>query len=101
MSALDYHLYASMAALPVTTFRKQQLEIMDRLQERPILLTREGVDSGVLIHPNLWNALLAELARYRRADLLREQIQVVEQGEYITFDQFEQGLRDRGLLNEQ
>jgi PHD/YefM family antitoxin component YafN of YafNO toxin-antitoxin module len=59
-------LYSAMPTLPVSNLRTNQAEIVARLDETPILLTRDGYGAGVLVHPEKWNQLIAELARLRR-----------------------------------
>ncbi len=59
-------LYSAMPTLPVSDLRNKQAEIVDKLNETPILLTRGGYGAGVLVHPDKWNQLMAELARLQR-----------------------------------
>lgn len=55
-----------MPTLPVSDLRNKQAEIVGKLDETPILLTRGGYGAGVLVHPEKWNQLMAELARLYR-----------------------------------
>jgi PHD/YefM family antitoxin component YafN of YafNO toxin-antitoxin module len=59
-------LYSAMPTLPVSNLRNNQAEIVAKLNETPILLTRDGYGAGVLVHPEKWNQLIAELARLQR-----------------------------------
>jgi len=59
-------LYSAMPTLPVSDLRNKQAEIVAKLDETPILLTRGGYGAGVLVHPDKWNQLMAELARLQR-----------------------------------
>jgi PHD/YefM family antitoxin component YafN of YafNO toxin-antitoxin module len=59
-------LYGAMPTLPVSDLRNKQAEVVARLDETPILLTRGGYGAGVLIHPEKWNQLIRELARLQR-----------------------------------
>jgi prevent-host-death family protein len=59
-------LYSAMPTLPVSDLRNKQAEIVKQLDETPILLTRGGYGAGVLVHPDKWNQLMAELARLQR-----------------------------------
>ncbi|RIK42997.1 MAG: hypothetical protein DCC55_06965 [Chloroflexi bacterium] len=59
-------LYSAMPTLPVSDLRNKQAEIVAKLDETPILLTRGGYGAGVLVHPDKWNQLIAELARLQR-----------------------------------
>jgi PHD/YefM family antitoxin component YafN of YafNO toxin-antitoxin module len=58
--------YSAMPTLPVSDLRNKQAEIVSKLDETPILLTRGGYGAGVLVHPDKWNQLMAELARLYR-----------------------------------
>jgi PHD/YefM family antitoxin component YafN of YafNO toxin-antitoxin module len=59
-------LYSAMPTLPVSNLRTNQAEIVAKLEDTPILLTRDGYGAGVLVHPDKWNQLIAELARLQR-----------------------------------
>ena len=59
-------LYAAVPTMPVSDLRNRQAEIIAKLNETPILLTRDGHGAGVLVHPDKWNQLVAELARLQR-----------------------------------
>ncbi|HMN29396.1 MAG TPA: hypothetical protein PKE45_14700, partial [Caldilineaceae bacterium] len=56
----------TMTAIPIQDWRTNQLAIFDQLPEAPVLLTRHGQAAGVLVHPETWFKLVAELKQYRR-----------------------------------
>jgi PHD/YefM family antitoxin component YafN of YafNO toxin-antitoxin module len=58
--------YSAMPTLPVSSLRNKQAEVIAKLDETPVLLTRDGYGAGVLVHPDKWNQLIAELARLQR-----------------------------------
>ena len=58
--------YSAMPTLPVSSLRNNQAEVVAKLNETPVLLTRDGYGAGVLVHPDKWNQLIAELARLQR-----------------------------------
>jgi PHD/YefM family antitoxin component YafN of YafNO toxin-antitoxin module len=59
-------LYSAMPTLPVSSLRNNQAEIVAKLENTPVLLTRDGYGAGVLVHPDKWNQLIAELSRLQR-----------------------------------
>ena len=59
-------MYTAMPTLPVSDLRNKQAEVVKQLDTTPILLTRAGHGAGVLVHPDRWNQLMAELARLQR-----------------------------------
>ncbi len=59
-------LYSAMPTLPVSDLRNKQAEIVEQLNETPVLLTRGGHGAGVLVHPDKWNQMVREIARLQR-----------------------------------
>ena len=52
-------LYAAMPTIPVTALRNNQVETLKQLDDTPILLTRDGRSAGILVHPRIWNDMVA------------------------------------------
>lgn len=92
--------YAAMPTIPVTELRTKQPEIFNSLKDAPLMLTRQGYGAGVLVHPDTWNELLAELERSKRQrrERLNQASARIDAGEFITLDQAKAELRERGLL---
>lgn len=85
---------------PITDLRTRQPEIIETIKQSPLLLTRQGHGAGVLVHPDMWNQLVAELEHHRRRHRERRQ-QIREEmaaGHEITQEALEAGLQERGLL---
>ncbi len=59
-------LYTAMPTLPVSDLRNRQAEIIEQLDETPVLFTRNGHGAGVLVHPDRWNQMVREIARLQR-----------------------------------
>jgi len=59
-------MYSAMPTLPVSDLRNRQSEIIERLDDTPVLLTRGGHGAGVLVHPDKWNQMIQEMARLQR-----------------------------------
>jgi prevent-host-death family protein len=51
--------------LPITDLRTKQPEVLDHLQESPVVLTHRGHGAAVLVSPAHWNAQQKELQRLR------------------------------------
>ena len=90
----------AMPTIPITDLRTRQPEVIDAIKQSPVLLTRQGHSAGVLVHPEMWNQLVAELERYKRHR--RERLQRIGQemvdGNEITQQALEAGLQERGML---
>jgi PHD/YefM family antitoxin component YafN of YafNO toxin-antitoxin module len=95
-------LYGAMPAVPVTDLRNKQAEVLAKLDETPILLTRGGHDAGVLVHPHTWNELIRSLQKFERAARLRKLSEEMDLDPSLSipWEQVQQGLKERGLLNE-
>jgi PHD/YefM family antitoxin component YafN of YafNO toxin-antitoxin module len=85
--------------MPVSDLRTQQANILGQLKETPILLTQRGQGAGVLVHPDTWNKLIEQLEHLRHLELLRQRSAEIARGEFVTFEELEQELDRRGLLD--
>ena len=81
--------YAAMPTLPVSDLRNKQAEVVKQLDQTPILLTRGGHSAGVLVHPDKWNQLMAELARLQRMIRADQIVAEMKAGQYLTQEQFD------------
>ena len=64
--------------LPITDLRTKQPQVLNHLQESPVVLTHRGHGAAVLVSPTYWNSQQAELRRLR---LLVEAMQIKAKGE--------------------
>jgi prevent-host-death family protein len=64
--------------IPITDLRTKQGEILDHLQESPVVLTHHGRSAAVLVSTVEWNAQQRELQNLR---LLAEAMQIKAKGE--------------------
>ena len=89
-----------MPTIPITDLRTRQPEVIAAIKQSPVLLTRQGHSTGVLVHPEMWNQLVAEIERYKRRH--RERLQHIRQemeaGNEISQQELEAGLQERGML---
>ncbi len=54
-----------MATLPITDLHTKQPEVLNGLQESPVVLTHRGRDAAVLVSPKQWNVQQVELRHLR------------------------------------
>ena len=78
----------------ITNFRSKYRSTLCLLANGPVMLIQQSQVAAVLISPDEWN----QLQHYKRLAELDEQLRMVQQGNYQTQEQIEQGLRERGLL---
>ena len=52
---------AVMQTLPISDLRFRQAAMLDHLQERPVVLPRQGRAAAVLVAPDEWNAIVCQL----------------------------------------
>ena len=81
-------LYSAMPTLPVSDLRNKQAEMIAQLDETPVLLTRGGRSAGVLVHPDKWNQLMAEMARLQRMIRADQILAEMKGGNYLTQEEF-------------
>lgn len=92
-------MYKVLPTMPVSNLRTQQAAILDQLNDTPVLLTQRGQGAGVLVHPETWNKLVDQLEHLLHLELLRTRAAEMARGEYVTFEEFEQELAQRGHLD--
>lgn len=92
-------MYKVLPTMPVSELRTQQAAILSQLQETPILLTQRGQGAGVLVHPDTWNKVIDQLEHLLHLELLRQRAAEIARGDYVTFEELEQTLAERGLLD--
>jgi len=51
-------LYKVPPTMPVSELRKHPDVVFDKLKQTHVLLTRQGTEAGVLVHPTVWNRVL-------------------------------------------
>jgi|JI10StandDraft_1071094.scaffolds.fasta_scaffold1216508_3 prevent-host-death family protein len=91
-------LYKAMPTVPVSDLRNRQAEIIAELDHTPVMLTNRGEGTGVLVNPTVWNNLLDEIERLRQIVRLQQISKRMADGDYLTKEQVEAELKERGLL---
>jgi prevent-host-death family protein len=64
--------------LPITDLRTKQPDVLNQLQQSPVVLTHRGHGAAVLVSPEQWNNQQRELQRLR---LVLEAMQIKARGE--------------------
>lgn len=76
---------------PISELRYKQAEIVDRLKDGPILLTRQGVGAAVLVDPEQWNQIVEQIEDLQ---LALDAVEARQAAEPVT--DFEDYLVERG-----
>jgi len=84
--------------VPITEMAQKQSEVLSRLAHGPIVLAQHSRAAAVLVSVAEWDKLINQLTHYEHLLMLEEESKRVARGEYLTQEQVEAGLRERGLL---
>lgn len=85
---------------PISNFRQSQSEILDMLPQGPVVLTHHGVSAGVLLSVQQYNLMVRLIRRYDDTEIIRRRLKQMEEDaeSWQTIEEFDEGLRRRGLL---
>lgn len=85
---------------PISKFRQSQNEILDMLDEGPVVLTHHGVSAGVLLSVAQYNSMVKLIRRYDDTELILRRLKELDESEtsWQTLEEFDAALRARGLL---
>lgn len=86
---------------PISKFRQAGQEILDELVKGPVLLTQHGVAAGVLLSVDLYNSMVSYIRSFDDVELIRRRLLEMDMDErtYLSLEQLEQTMKQRGLLN--
>lgn len=86
---------------PISNFRKFGNEILAATERGPVLVTQHGIGAGVLLSVEHYNNIASYLRAFYDADLFRRLLSDMDEGDgtFVTFEEFSQNLRHRGLVN--
>ena len=86
---------------PMSKFRQSQSEILELLDDGPVVLTHHGVSAGVLISVEQYNEMVKLIRRFDDIEIIRTRLhEMAEDEEYRqSLDEFDESLRMRGLLH--
>ncbi|RIK29391.1 MAG: hypothetical protein DCC55_38040 [Chloroflexi bacterium] len=85
--------------VPISDFRLHQDRVLGQLEQGPVIFAQRGRPAAVLVAVEEWDKIAKELAHYKRLILLEERSREVAAGNYMTQEEVEQGLRERGLID--
>ena len=83
---------------PITTLKKNYLSILKKLSNGPVFLSQRSKMAAVLVSTNEFEALMKDATQYRRMLLADQHSQEMDEGQFVTQEAFEAGLKERGLL---
>lgn len=68
--------------LPVSDIRNRHNEVMDKLSNGPVFLTRHGIGEAVLLSMRQWESILSSLEEQADViDVLEAQLEAAQHGE--------------------
>jgi prevent-host-death family protein len=83
---------------PLTTLRKNHLHVLKKLGNGPVFLSQRSKMAAVLLSTQEFESLMKDAAQYRRMLLADQHAQEMDAGQIVTQEEFEAGLKERGLL---
>ena len=80
--------------VPITQLRNRQNDLLEQLQEGPILLTQHSRAAAMMVAPTQWNELMAEIENlYDTISALEAKIELLSgQDDLISVDELESEL---------
>lgn len=84
---------------PISNFRQSQTEILELLDDGPVVLTHHGTAAGVLLSVEQYNTMVKLIRRYDDMEIIRKRLREMDEddGSWQNVEEFEQGLYKRGL----
>jgi prevent-host-death family protein len=79
-----------MPTIPMTDVRNNISAIVADLAQSPVVLTQNGREAAVIVHPATWNKLVESYEQYRK-------LQPATDLPLLTWAQFEQQLTEAGI----
>ena len=83
---------------PVTRLTRDHTAIFALLRNGPVILSQHSKPTAVLVDVETWNDTVRRLAHLERLAAGDRALQRVRAGEFLTEDEVEAGLRERGLV---
>ena len=79
-----------MPTMPMTEVRNSISSIVANLGQSPVVLTQNGREAAVLVHPDTWNKLVETYEQWTK-------LQPATDPHFLTWAQFEQQLTEAGI----
>ena len=83
---------------PVTRLARDHTAIFALLRNGPVILAQHSKPTAVLVDVATWNETLRRLASFERLAAGDRALERVRAGEFLTEEEVEAGLRERGLV---
>lgn len=83
-------MYKVMPTLPITDARNSMASLVATLEATPVVLTQNGREAAILVHPALWNQLVEVFEKWTK-------VQPAAQPRLLSWAEFEQQLQEAGL----
>lgn len=84
---------------PISEFRQNQAAIMEAMELGPVVLTQHGKDAAVIMTSDYYNTIIKLLRKYQNFESINRLIEEMAEPEYrVGLDEFDEGLRKRGLI---
>ncbi len=81
-------MYRVMPTMPVSTMRANAATILGQIQDSPVVLTQNGREAGVLVHPRAWNDVMRVYEEWMRSQ------PALDPESLLTWEEFEQNLSE-------
>lgn len=84
---------------PISEFRQNQASIMEAMESGPVVLTQHGKDAAVIMTSEYYNTLIKLLRKYQGYESISRLLADMEEAaSRINVEEFDEGLRKRGLI---
>lgn len=69
---------------PITQLQRNYKDVLSRLPAGPVQLLQRSSVAAIMVSPEQWNALIAEIESFRRGVEANKHFQAMRNGEYVT-----------------
>ena len=84
---------------PISEFRQNQASIMEAMESGPVVLTQHGKDAAVIMTSEYYNMIIKLLRKYQGYESISRLLADMEEPTgCIKIEEFDEGLRKRGLI---
>ena len=84
---------------PISEFRQNQASIMEAMESGPVVLTQHGKDAAVIMTSAYYNTIIKLLRKYQGYENISRLLADTEEpASWINVEEFDDGLRERGLI---
>jgi PHD/YefM family antitoxin component YafN of YafNO toxin-antitoxin module len=83
-------MYKIMPTMPITDARNSIASLVANLESSPVVLTQNGREAAILVHPETWNKLVDTFEKWSK-------VQPSDHPRYLSWAEFEQQLQEAGF----